>query len=354
MNHTSKCVRRAFIALSAVAVGLSLSGCAELASDEAQPIVITGSSTIYPFARKVAQITRAAHENIAPLALTSTGSTEGIATFCEGQGPGTVDIVNASRRMTLAEFETCRASGVADIIEVTIGRDGIVFASALEKGFAFNLTPANVYRALAANPFGEEQTRAAWHDVDDALPKEPILVYGPAPSSGTRDALMDVIMRPVCTANPAMATLETRDPEAFDAACHSLRADAAYIDQGEKDDLIVGKIANNPRAIGVFGYSYLEENADTIKALTLDGVAPSAKSIADGTYPGSRPLYMYIKKAHIGVTPGLKRYLDAWPEAWKAGGELSEIGLVPATRETQMGSARAIADQTTLSAADFE
>ena len=136
--------------------------------------------------------------------------------------------------------------------------------------------------------------------------------------------------------------------------CHALRSDAAYIEQGEKDELIVGKIANNPRAIGIFGYSYLEENADQIKGLSVGGVAPTAETIADGTYPGSRPLYMYVKKAHIGVTPGLMEYLAAWPKAWKVNGPLAEIGLVPATEDVQTKSDAAIADQTVLTLADFD
>lgn len=332
----------------------ALAACSEEPEEVVQPITIIGSSTVYPFAQKVAEQALAENEGLAAPDISSTGTTEGIAEFCQGQGPATADIVNASRRMTLAEFEVCQKAGVTDIIEVKVGRDGIVFASAIEKGFDFALTPAALYRALAANPFGEEQDAANWGDVSGSLPNEPIIVYGPAGTSGTRDALLDVIMTPACRANRSMAALEESDPEAFEANCHTLRSDAAYIDQGEKDDLIVGKIANNPRAIGVFGYSYLEENADRIKALTLGGVAPTSETIADGSYPGSRPLYIYVKKAHIGVTPGLVDYLACWPKQWKISGALADIGLVPATEEIQEKGAAAIADQITLTAADFE
>ena len=333
---------------------LALAACSEEPEEAAEPITIVGSSTVYPFAQKVAETMLAENEGLAEPDISSTGSTEGIAEFCQGEGPETADIVNASRRMTLAEFESCQNAGVTDIIEIEVGRDGIVFASAIEKGFAFDLTPAILYRALAANPFGEEQNAANWRDVRGALPNEPIIVYGPSSTSGTRDALLDVIMTPACRANRSMAALEESDPRAFEANCQTLRGDAAYIEQGEKDDLIVGKIANNPRAIGVFGYSYLEENMDTIKALTLSGVAPSAQTIADGSYPGSRPLYIYVKKAHIGVTPGLVEYLACWPKQWKISGALADIGLVPATEEIQEKSAAAIADQITLTAEDFE
>jgi len=336
------------------AMCLGLSGCGEEVANEAvQPVTVIGSSTVYPFAQKMAEKAVSENEGLAAPDISSTGSSEGIAEFCTAQGPGTADVVNASRRMTVTEFEACQAGGVTDIIEVKIGRDGIVFASALEKGFDFNLTPAAVYRALSANPFGEEQTSAAWKEVDGGLPSEPIIVYGPSETSGTRDALMDIIMMPACTANRAMAALEESDPAAFEANCHTLRSDSAYVDQGEKDELIVGKIANNPRAIGIFGFSYLEENADTIKALTLSGVAPSAETIADGSYPGSRPLYMYVKKAHLGVTPGLDEYLDLWPKSWKVDGALAEIGLVPATQEIQTKGADAIANQTVMTTEDL-
>ena len=341
-------------ALFAGTTCLALAACSEEPKETVQPITIIGSSTVYPFAQMVAETMLAENQGIAEPDISSTGSTEGIAEFCQGEGPTTADVVNASRRMTLAEFESCQKAGVNDIIEIKIGRDGIVFASAIEKGFDFALTPAALYRALAASPFGEEQNAANWRDVSGSLPNEPIIIYGPSGTSGTRDALLDVIMTPACRANRSMAALEDSDPEAFEANCHTLRNDAAYIEQGEKDDLIVGKIANNPRAIGVFGYSYLEENTETIKALTLGGVAPTAETIADGSYPGSRPLYIYVKKAHIGVTPGLAEYLECWPKAWKVNAALAGIGLVPATEEVQEKSAAAIADQITLTRADFE
>lgn len=333
---------------------LALAACGGEPEEVAEPITIVGSSTVYPFAQKMAEVAVAANEGLAAPDLSSTGSSEGFEEFCKGEGPATADIVNASRRMTLTEFNRCQNAGVTDIIEIKVGRDGIVFATALEKGFDFGLTPAAVYKALAANPFGAEQSATNWSDVDSALPGEPILVYGPSSTSGTRDALLDVVMKPACNANGAMAALEESDPTAYERNCHALRTDAAYVEQGEKDDLIVGKIANNPRAIGIFGYSYLEENAEQIRGLSLGGVEPTTETIADGSYPGSRPLYMYVKKAHFGVTPGLEQYLAVWPENWSAGGALAEIGLVPATEDIQAKSAAAIADKTALTLADFE
>lgn len=354
MTRTTPKTARIGQTLLAGAACLALAACGGEVEEVAEPITIIGSSTVYPFAQKVAEDAVAANEGLAAPTIESTGSSEGIEEFCKGQGPETADIVNASRRMTFSEFNRCQNAGVSDIIEIKVGRDGIVFASAKEKGIDLELSPAIVYNALSANPFGEEQSSANWGDVDSGLPGEPILVYGPSATSGTRDALLDVIMMPVCTANGAMAALEESDPTAFEQNCHALRTDSAYVEQGEKDDLIVGKIANNPRAIGIFGYSYLEENAETIKGLTLGGVAPTAETIADGSYPGSRPLYIYVKKAHIGVTPGLEQYLAQWGKSWSAGSALTEIGLVPATAEVQEKSAAAIADKTTLTFDDFE
>jgi len=332
-----------------------LAGCGgeteEVAGDA---LAIIGSSTIYPFAQKVAEDLKAANPDLATAVIESTGSGEGIETFCAGQGPETADIVNSSRRMTVEEFNRCTSNGVNGIIEIEVGRDGIAFASALEEGIDLNLTRANVYRAISAMPNGQSQASLNWSDVDGALPAEPIIVYGPPGSSGTRDALLDLVLEPGCKTNPAMAALESSDEAAYERNCHALRSDSSYIDQGEQDDLIVRKVASNPRAVGVFGYSYLQKNAGSVKALKLDGVLPTAATIADGTYPASRPLYIYVKKAHIGVTPGLEQYLAQWAKSWGADGALAKIGLVASTAETQSKSAAAIEAKTVLAAADFE
>lgn len=332
-----------------------LAGCGGEAEDAGtDALAIIGSSTVYPFAQKVAEDLKAANPDIAAAVIESTGSGEGIEKFCAGQGPETADIVNSSRRMTVDEFNRCTSNGVSGIIELEVGRDGIVFASATEEGIDLNLTRANVYRAIALMPFGKEQVSVNWSDVDGSLPAEPIIVYGPPSSSGTRDALLDLVLAPGCKTDGAMAALETSDNDAYQRNCHALRSDSSYIDQGEQDDLIVRKVASNPRAIGVFGYSYVQKNASTVKALKLDGVLPTAETIADGSYPASRPLYIYVKKAHIGVTPGLDKYLAQWAKSWGANGALAKIGLVPSTAEAQSKSAAAIEAKTVLSEADFK
>ncbi len=328
---------------------LMLAACGGAEEDAgADAISIVGSSTVYPFAQKVADDYVAGNEGAAAPAIESIGTTEGIESFCSGQGPETPDIVNASRRMTATEFNGCANNGVTELIEIKVGRDGIAFASSVDDGIELELTPSIVYRALAANPLGEEQSAANWSDVDGSLPNEPIIVYGPPQTSGTRDALLDIIMTPACKRNASMAALEESDSIAFEQNCHALRGDSAYLDQGEQDDVIVRKIANNPRAVGVFGYSYLEENADSVKGLPMGGVLPTAETIADGSYPGSRPLYIYVKKAHIGVTPGIQEYLNQWAQSWGADGPLAAIGLVPATDEVQSASAQAVAELTVM------
>lgn len=320
----------------------------------ADAISIVGSSTVFPFAEKVGADFVAANEGMVAPLIESTGTTEGIETFCAGQGPETPDIVNASRRMTITEFNGCANNGVTELVEIKVGRDGIAFASSVEDGIELELTGGIIYRALAANPFGEEQSSANWSDVDGSLPNEPIVVYGPPSTSGTRDALLDLILMPACKTNPTMAGLELTDPQEFEQDCNALRSDSSYIDQGEQDELIVRKVANNPRAIGVFGYSYLEENADTVKGLPMGGVLPTAETIADGSYPASRPLYIYVKKAHVGVTPGIQEYLNQWSQSWSAGGPLTAIGLVPATDEVQSESAAAVTGLTVMTGEGLE
>jgi phosphate transport system substrate-binding protein len=336
----------------ALAAMLATTACGDSAA-EVDPITAVGSSTVYPFATKVAEEFVAANEGMAPPRIDSSGSTDGIAAFCAGQGPATPDIVNSSRRLTLAEFETCTANGVDGIIEIEVGLDGIVFASAANGGIEVPLTRANIYKAIAAMPYGESQTAQNWSDAGPGLPNQPIVVYGPPASSGTRDALLDLVLKPACKQNAAMAALETSDKEKFDRVCHALRSDSAFSSQGEQDDLIVRKIAVSPEAIGILGFSYLGSHADILKPLPLDGVLPTRETITDGTYEASRPLFIYVKKAHLGVTPGLEQYLAQWEKSWGAGGPLEKIGLVPSHPDRMARASAALKNKTVLTAADL-
>ena len=337
-------------ALLLSACALLLGSCGDAGTRDS--IRAVGSSTVYPFAKAVAENFARSHPEYKSPIIESTGTGGGIALFCSGLGAQTPDIANASRRMTASEFETCRANGVEEVTEIQVGLDGIAIASASD-GIEMSLTPELVYRALAANPYGREQTAHSWSDVDPSLPDTPILVYGPPSTSGTRDAFEELVLLPGCESGPGMASLEERDEERFDRVCTEVRNDGTYVDQGEQDNLIVQKIEGNPNAVGVFGFSYLEENADKVKGLPMNGVEPTYTNIASFAYPGARPLYIYVKKAHLAAIPGFREFIAAWSDNWGTDGPLTEIGLVANPDSQAERSRRAATDFTTLSPADF-
>ncbi len=313
----------AFAALSS----LALAACNNAGGDTRDAVRVAGSSTVFPFSKRVSELFKQSNPDFASPQIESIGSGSGIAEFCKGTGFATPDIANASRRMKASEYETCQANGVTEIVEIQVGLDGIAFASA-QGGIMMNLTPEIVYKALAARPYGEEQTAQTWADVDPSLPDMPILVYGPPSTSGTRDALKELVLEAGCEGGPGMAELEESDEDRYDQVCTEVRSDGKYVDQGEQDNLIVQKIAGNPQAVGVFGYSYLEENADKVQGLPMNGVEPTYDNIASFAYPGARPLYMYVKKAHLDAIPGLREFVGEWTRHWGKDGPLARIGLV--------------------------
>ena len=340
-----------FLAISS----LALAACdnAGGGSGTRDSVRVVGSSTVFPFAKAVSEeFSRAKPEFNSPL-IESTGSGGGIKLFCSGVGADTPDIANASRRMKLSEFESCQENGVTDVIEIQVGLDGIAFAESKE-GLEINLTPKIVYEALAANPYGGEQTNETWADVDPSLPDQAILVYGPPSTSGTRDALKELVLEVGCDSNPDMAAIEEEDEDRHQQICTEVRADGKYVDQGEQDNLIVQKIESNPRAIGVFGYSYLEENSDKVKGLPMNGVEPTYENISNFSYPGARPLYVYAKKAHLDAIPGFSEFLVQWTQMWGNGGPLSKIGLVPSPAEEMEKNRIAATEYTTLTADDLK
>ncbi|MHA7820834.1 MAG: substrate-binding domain-containing protein [Erythrobacter sp.] len=316
----------ATVALSACGGGSTGSGGAR------DSIRAVGSSTVYPFAKQVAENFSRSNSSYKSPLIESTGSGGGLQLFCNGLGADTPDMANASRRIKLAEFDRCIENGVTEIIELQVGLDGIAFASA-QGGIEMNLTPKIVYEALAANPYGGEQTNTVWSDVDPSLPNDPILVYGPPSTSGTRDALKELILEAGCDSNPEMEALKEEDEDRHAQICTEVRSDGAYVDQGEQDNLIVQKIEGNPRSIGVFGYSYLEENLDKVQGLRMNGVEPTYENISSFSYPGARPLYVYVKKAHMSAIPGLDLFLAEWVENWQVDGPLAAIGLVASPPE---------------------
>jgi len=338
------------LAISSVA----LAACGGASSSDSRDSVrVVGSSTVFPFAKAVAEeFTRSNTDFKSPL-IESTGSGGGIKLFCSGVGADTPDMVNASRRMKASEFAKCQENGVIDVIEIQVGLDGIAFAESKE-GLDLNLTPKIVYEALAANPYGGEQTTKTWADVDPSLPDQAILVYGPPSTSGTRDALKELVLEAGCDSNPEMEALAKEDKDQHKQICTEVRADGAYVDQGEQDNLIVQKIQSNPRAIGVFGYSYLEENSDKVKGLPMNGVQPTYENISNFSYPGARPLFAYAKKAHLDAIPGFREFLIQWTEMWGVDGPLSKIGLVPSPAEELEKNRIAATEFTTLTADDLK
>jgi phosphate transport system substrate-binding protein len=257
----------------------------------------------------------------------STGTGAGLKLFCAGAGAAHPDVANASRRIKASEYADCAKNGVGPLVEIQIGIDGIALAEAVA-GPGMTLTTADVYKAIAATPFGKPNTAKSWKDVNPSLPDFPILVYGPPSTSGTRDALAELIMEKGCDSDPSMKALKASDADRHKATCTKVRTDGVFVEAGEQDNLIVQKIAANPKAIGIFGYSFLEENADLLKGIAIDGVMPSYDSIASFAYPGARPLYIYVKTAHLKAIPGLSDYVSEWTAGWGPAGYLKRRGMV--------------------------
>lgn len=334
---------------TAAALGLAalaLAGC-DGGGATRNSVHAVGSSTVYPFAKVVAENFSRAHPDMPSPLIESTGTGNGIQLFCSGIGPNTPDMANASRRMKLSEFDTCVANGVDEIIELEVGLDGIAFASA-KGGIMLDLSTRTVYEALAANPYGRPQTAKTWKDVDPKLPADPIIVYGPPSTSGTRDALKELVLEAGCLTNPEMAALKKADEDRFKKICTEVRSDGGYVDQGEQDNLIVQKIVGNPRAVGVFGYSYMEENLDRVQGLPMNGVEPTYENISRFAYPGARAMYVYVKKSHLRAIPGLEAFMQEWAKSWVKGGPLTRVGMVAMPEEAMAINAAKVRDKTIL------
>jgi phosphate transport system substrate-binding protein len=298
-------------------------------------IRIVGSSTVFPFSTAVAESFGRAGGFKTPV-VESTGTGGGIQLFCSGVGLDTADIANASRRIKATEVETCAKNGVAEIVEVKIGYDGIVLANSRKHG-RLNLTKEQVFRALAKQvPIDGKLTPnpyKLWSDIDPALPKHKIEVLGPPPTSGTRDAFVELAMEGGAEAFPMLKELKAKDEKAFKAAAHGIREDGAYVEAGENDNLIVQKLEANANAVGVFGFSFLDQNSDRIQGSLVANVEPTFENIASGKYGISRSLYFYVKKAHVGKVPGLPEFVAEFTSDAAAGedGYLADKGLIPLT-----------------------
>ncbi|MGD8882480.1 MAG: PstS family phosphate ABC transporter substrate-binding protein [Desulfobacterales bacterium] len=299
-------------------------------------INIVGSSTVYPFATVVAEQFGKSTPYKTPK-IESTGSGGGLKLFCAGVGVEHPDITNASRRIKQSEFERCQQNGVKEIVEIKIGYDGIVMANS-KKAAPLKLARRDIFLALAKDvpdPAGGEKLipnpYKTWKDVNPSLPDKAIEVLGPPPTSGTRDAFVELAMEGGTKKFDWIAAMKKKDKKAYKAICHTIREDGAYVEAGENDNLIVQKLEANPNALGIFGFSFLDQNMDKIQGSYVDNFQPTFDNIADGKYPVSRPLYFYVKKAHVDVIPGIKEYLNEFSsdKAWGPEGYLSEKGMIP-------------------------
>ena len=302
-------------------------------------IQIVGSSTVFPFSTAVAERFGNITDFQTPI-VESTGSGGGIRLFCSGVGVSHPDMTNASRRIKASELETCVENGVTEVTEVKIGFDGIVLANSNDAP-VYDLTIGQIWQALAAD--GPLPTM--WNEIDPSLPAVAIEVFGPPPSSGTRDAFEELVMEEGCE-TVAGANCE-----------HSaeIRDDGIYVDAGENDNLIVSRLEANPQAIGIFGFSFLDQNTDAIHGSLIGGVEPTFDAIADGDYPVSRSLYFYIKGAHVGVVPGIQEYADLFVSDDMVGedGSMIDLGLIPLPEDDLVAVQDAVANLTVLTAEDF-
>ncbi|TXH78708.1 MAG: phosphate ABC transporter substrate-binding protein [Thiothrix sp.] len=336
----------------AIAAGLLVATGAAQARDN---ISIVGSSTVYPFSAVVAENYAKKTGNPAPK-VESTGTGGGMKLFCEGASVETADMTGASRRIKESELADCKKNGVSPI-EIKIGYDGIAIANAKDAE-TYKLTRKDLFLALAKevpdttggnmdavtgnlklipNPY------KTWKEVNAELPDAPIEVLGPPPTSGTRDAFVELVMHAGCKEFPAIKKLEKEDEKKFKAICNSMREDGKYIEAGENDNLIVQKLQANPKAVGIFGFSFLEQNADKVKGFSVEGVDITFENIATGKYSVSRPLYMYVKKEHIGTVKGIEEFVTELTSdaAWGDTGYLAEKGMIPmpATERAANGDA---------------
>ncbi len=342
--------------LAAIALITSTSGVSFAAGRN--HIEIVGSSTVYPFSTVVAE-TFGKRTKFKTPKIEATGSGGGLKLFCSGLGVKTPDITNSSRRIKKGEVELCAKNGVKNITEVHVGYDGIAIANA-KKGNVFNLTLKDLFLALAkkvpskiegeliSNPY------KTWKDVNPELPATKIEVLGPPPTSGTRDAFAELALEGGCKTFEWIKAIKKLDKNKYKSICHAVREDGAFVEVGENDNLIVQKLEKNPDALGIFGFSFLDQNSDKVKGASIDGVEISFDNIADGSYPVSRPLFFYVKNDHVGKIPGMAEFIAEFTEedTWGEDGYLTEKGLIPLSedkRKAMAESARSLKQLTVIS-----
>ncbi len=352
MTIKQEMMMKKILALSAAVAASAISMSANAQRDY---ISIVGSSTVYPFSTVVAERFGKSTKFATPK-VESTGSGGGLKLFCSGVGSATPDITNASRAIKSSEVKLCAENGIKDIIEVTIGYDGIVLANTTEAE-QMSLTRREIFLALAKNipnPDGSEtlveNPYETWNEINPSLPKSKIEVLGPPPTSGTRDAFAELALEGGCKTFPFIKAMKKQNKKKYKAVCHAVREDGAYVEAGENDNLIVQKLVANPSAMGVFGYSFLEQNSEKVQGSVIDGKLPTFDAIAAGDYPVSRSLFFYVKKAHIGVIPGIEEYLAEFTSEKAMGdyGYLAEKGMIPMTAEERNNVLKTVKNLTPL------
>ena len=324
------------------------------AQDMRDTIRIVGSSTVFPFSTAVAEQFGQTSGFPTPV-VESTGSGGGLKLFCSGIGFEHPDVTNASRRIKSSEVERCAENGITDITEVKIGYDGIVLGNSRSSG-KLSVSVPDLWLALAAEVPDSQGNIVAnpytmWSEIDDGLPAVAIRVMGPPPTSGTRDAFVELVMEEGCGHFEAVATIEESDEDRFERICASIREDGAFIEAGENDNLIVQKLEADPESFGIFGFSFLDQNIDKIQGSMMNGVDPTFDNIAAGDYPVSRSLYFYVKNAHIDVVPGIAEFVAEFTseDAWGTFGYLADKGLIPLSDEERAAMAESANTATPLS-----
>ncbi len=308
---------------------------------------IVGSSTVFPYSQAVSEEFANKTGKAAPV-LESTGTGGGFKAFCGGVGEDHADITGASRAIKGSEVKLCADNGVTDISEALIGYDGLSIAHA-RSAPDIDLTEEQIFKALAAElPDGNggfvANPNKKWSDIDASLPQVDIIAFGPPPTSGTRDAFVELVMHDGCAGLPGMADLKKADGDKWNEVCSRMRQDGPFVEAGENDNLIVQRLEADPNAVGIFGYSFLYENSDKLKAVKVNGVEPNFDTIADGSYPVARPLYFYVKNAHRDVIPGMKEFLEEYMSEAALGpdGYLAERGLTPLSDEKRAEVQKAV------------
>lgn len=331
--------------LSTAVIALAIGAAAHAQTRD--QIKIVGSSTVFPYTQAVSEEFSNKTGKPAPV-VESTGTGGGFKVFCGGIGPDQADITGASRAITKSEIELCTTNGVTDITEALIGYDGLSIAHA-RSAPDMNLTEEQIFKALAAElPDGNggfvANPNKKWSDIDASLPAIDIVAFGPPPTSGTRDAFVELVMHDGCKDLPGMADLRKADSGKWNEVCSRMRQDGPFVEAGENDNLIVQRLEADPNSVGIFGYSFLYENSDKLKAISINGVEPKFDTIADGSYPVARPLFFYVKNAHRDAIPGLKEFLEEYvsEEALGPDGYLAERGLTPLSDEKRAEVQKAV------------